>query len=282
MRSDLSSSQTQTVFPPELEQMIFEIAAYSWRPMIPTLLLIAWRVKIWLEPLLYRTLIVADDRTDDSRLSLNTIGQNIPTAVEPEHLLSLIRTKPSGFFRDSVRNLFLAHAVRDEELTIVSACSGIENLWLGHTTICAINDLKTHRLKRLHCTFEALFGETGADFTQPLFAVSTWIELTRLPNLTHLAFGDQNYLEMVASFLPHWESLRAVLFLSRASSLDDTDPFNAYGDWVHGVHLGCDFWSRADEFIARRKAGEVDRLDYWVPGINYGETVDVALSDVEV
>ncbi|KAJ7887124.1 hypothetical protein B0H14DRAFT_2696630 [Mycena olivaceomarginata] len=44
--------------PPELECTIFEIAALARPKMIPSLILVAHRVKHWVEPLLYRVIMV--------------------------------------------------------------------------------------------------------------------------------------------------------------------------------------------------------------------------------
>ncbi|KAJ7847805.1 hypothetical protein B0H14DRAFT_3453508 [Mycena olivaceomarginata] len=46
--------------PVELERKIFEIAAQSNSMFIPTLLLVAHRVKTWLEPMLYSVVVFSD------------------------------------------------------------------------------------------------------------------------------------------------------------------------------------------------------------------------------
>ncbi|KAJ7659091.1 hypothetical protein DFH06DRAFT_1130657 [Mycena polygramma] len=46
----------QPNLPPELERHIFELAALSHPMLIPNMIRVAWRVKLWIEPLLYRTL----------------------------------------------------------------------------------------------------------------------------------------------------------------------------------------------------------------------------------
>ncbi|KAJ7629850.1 hypothetical protein B0H17DRAFT_1091096 [Mycena rosella] len=44
--------------PPELERQIFEICALFRPVSIPKLMLVAWRVKQWIEPILYRTVVI--------------------------------------------------------------------------------------------------------------------------------------------------------------------------------------------------------------------------------
>ncbi|KAJ7121829.1 hypothetical protein C8R43DRAFT_1136349 [Mycena crocata] len=46
------------VLPVELEREIFEIAAHSRPRSVPTLVLVASRVKVWVEPFLYRTIFL--------------------------------------------------------------------------------------------------------------------------------------------------------------------------------------------------------------------------------
>ncbi|KAJ6476755.1 hypothetical protein C8R47DRAFT_1220237 [Mycena vitilis] len=79
------------VLPAELEREIFEVASLSWPRSIPRFMLVAWRVYAWVEPLLYRVVIV-DDRDKSSP------GTH-PLAIKSSILLSLIDTKPSSFFK---------------------------------------------------------------------------------------------------------------------------------------------------------------------------------------
>ncbi|KAJ7123569.1 hypothetical protein C8R44DRAFT_875759 [Mycena epipterygia] len=56
--ADHSSEPANSKLPPELERQIFEIAAHARPVAVLDLILVAWRVKAWVEPLLYRVIFV--------------------------------------------------------------------------------------------------------------------------------------------------------------------------------------------------------------------------------
>ncbi|KAJ7808792.1 hypothetical protein B0H14DRAFT_3761001 [Mycena olivaceomarginata] len=265
--------QTPPPLPTELERAIFEVAAVSWPRSIPKFMLVTWRVKKWLvhfwaslEPLLYRTLVVADDRDRDRGRD-----SRLPS-IAPDTLRSLIHSKSPTFFRDSVRHLNLIEP-EAEDVSILTACSAIENLWLGAHP--SINILEINLpLKRLHCALYSLFRDASIDFTHCFFTSIThleivnvaqnielevWCALTRLPHLTHLAFNSYSYLEMCLTILLTWENLRALeprLVVIACSDFRE--------DWVRGATLGRDYWSQAEDFIAKRRSRKIDPLEYYI------------------
>ncbi|KAJ7912448.1 hypothetical protein B0H13DRAFT_2660086 [Mycena leptocephala] len=87
-------AEVSPTLPLELECRIFETAALSRPVSIPAMMHVAWRVKHWLEPLLYRTLAF----TDSKRLldGFPFLNQGI--------FERLVRTKPA-LLRDTVRNV---------------------------------------------------------------------------------------------------------------------------------------------------------------------------------
>ncbi|KAJ7120747.1 hypothetical protein C8R43DRAFT_79800 [Mycena crocata] len=92
MRTDFSLPAMSTkistltpLFPPDIEREIFEITARESRSTIPGLVLVAQRVKFWLEPILYRTLRVRDtERHPDQPATFK-----LPPAISPKQLLQL-------------------------------------------------------------------------------------------------------------------------------------------------------------------------------------------------
>ncbi|KAJ6550049.1 hypothetical protein B0H19DRAFT_1160293 [Mycena capillaripes] len=52
----MSTAVGDAILPPELERLIFEIAALESPKSMPALILVARRVQIWIEPLLYGVL----------------------------------------------------------------------------------------------------------------------------------------------------------------------------------------------------------------------------------
>ncbi|KAF7377248.1 hypothetical protein MSAN_00145100 [Mycena sanguinolenta] len=292
-----SADAVSPVLPPELEQIIFEVAALSWPRLIPRLMLVAWRVKAWVEPLLYRTIIVGS-HLDILRKKPDSDTRPFP--IPYQSLLSLVHSSQSLRLLDSVRNLYIAHGDAGEEAAIFAACSGIENLWLSAGTSLVVLEIQFHRpLKRLHGTLKVIFGasiSTAIDLTHSVFASLThleifdfpedgidlrvWTALTHLPHLTHLAFDDEDYLPMCGSLLPTWKHLKVLVILySGTDGSLDAELFADYSvpeladeprvvlmvcseyleDWIKGAHTGYhDYWSQAEDHIARRKSGEVD------------------------
>ncbi|KAJ7670079.1 hypothetical protein DFH06DRAFT_1321096 [Mycena polygramma] len=282
--------------PVDLERLIFEVTALSWPRR---LIMVAWRVKTWVEPLLYRTIIVADSRSDP-RAKFRQ-GTDSPFAIESSVLLSLIHTKQPPFFKDSAPQLFLKLSDTNDEAVILAACSNVENLWLSTQATAILPELNVP-LRRLHCSLRALFGYESIDFTHKMFASIThlelfdvpqdiglqmdenvWMELTHLPRLTHLAFNDEQYIPTCFSLLRVWTSLRVLVVLLYRTDGRGPEMLHDAGvpelahdprfiimrcpeyleDWVMGAYRGEDYWSRAGNFITKRKSGELNPLEYY-------------------
>ncbi|KAJ7916867.1 hypothetical protein B0H13DRAFT_1573879, partial [Mycena leptocephala] len=109
--------------PLELECTIFEIAALSCPVGIPKLMLVAQRVKDWVEPLLYRTVIVMPASTSREAL--------IPIC-RPEKFMHLISTKPPSFFHSTVKTLYVGGIFPPQSEIILpkilAACTGVTSL----------------------------------------------------------------------------------------------------------------------------------------------------------
>ncbi|KAJ7710615.1 hypothetical protein B0H17DRAFT_1027434 [Mycena rosella] len=273
--------------PEDLEQEIFGIAAHLRPGSIPTLILVAWRVKIWVEPLLYRTIVLSPPT-------------HPPIDRHPvfhrDLLMNLINSKPASFLRGAVRHLLLYRVHTDDVEAIVSACPAVENLWVLvngiHNLLPLIQNLP---LKRLHVHSTQLFASLSKnDFTHRVFAhithleifdsyiitgidLEVWSGISLIPNLSHLSFNDEEFLTLCTMLLRTCNSLRVLVLL-------DVDPpdvleqpelvkdhrFVCMGcsqhvkDWQMGAHMGVDYWSRAEEFVAKRRSGEIDLLRYMI------------------
>ncbi|KAJ6463156.1 hypothetical protein C8R47DRAFT_1157786 [Mycena vitilis] len=285
------------VLPAELEREIFEVASLSWPRSIPRFMLVAWRVYAWVEPLLYRVVIV-DDRDKSSP------GTH-PLAIKSSILLSLIDTKPSSFFKDHVRHLLLfSHGMAaEDEADVLAACSNVEDLWWSPRSEASVS-LINMPLKRFHGKLNNLF-DFHIDFGHSLLArlthleifdvpnvqpedgtMEAWAAMTRLPHLTHLAFNDTAYLPMCLVLLPTWDSLQVLVVLlyrwtyrgavlleecgvtdlAQDVRLVTMSSDKSLEDWIMGAYAGVDYWSRAEEFIAKRRSGEINSLRYFVDG----------------
>ncbi|KAJ6534457.1 hypothetical protein DFH09DRAFT_1369819 [Mycena vulgaris] len=271
--------------PPELERAIFEICALSHPPSTATLMLVAWRVNLWVEPLLYRTLALSQ--------YVMKIVQGHHT-LENETIIRLLSSRPTSFFENSVRNLLMRDMKEDLEEAILRACSKIQNFWIvsdctgDHYPL--IGNLP---LKRLHCSIEDLFFSTQPDFTLPLFSqithlelidypevidVKMWSGIAFIPNLTHLYFSSIGFIRLWFSLLDTCKSLRVLVWLSPNGEFvaDDQDGEalardtrfvvmrcgEYVKDWQTGAYTGSDYWTRAEDFIAKRRSGEIDVLQY--------------------
>jgi len=290
------------VLPPELEREIFEICALSRPVSIPKLMLIAQRVKDWVEPLLYRTMAV-------------DYGRPVPGLGVPDYtlkaVLAAIHTKPPAFFPHAVRNLMLCawYDSTADELsaveTILRACTSVENLSVPQIPDALIPLVACLPLKHLYASCKLLLRALPP--TDAFFSRLTHIELedvfedkddvetacttlTALPHLTHVSFTSPELIPICPRLLKSCMALRVLIcFLHYA--LDYSDENHAHAptlvkdvrfvvmgcgdlleEWYAGVRHsadywthGADYWRRAEIFIAKRRAREIDPLQYEIP-----------------
>ncbi|KAJ6493186.1 hypothetical protein C8R45DRAFT_1136197 [Mycena sanguinolenta] len=260
--------------PPELERQIFELTANSHPKAIPTLLLVAHRVKIWLEPILYSVVV---------------FSKPIPGHVlfDPEHPSFTMRSTAVSRY---IKKLCISYAEfprRSLDPILVNG-SAVQDLALvgAHSGLAPF--LSRMPLRRLSTELAYLFRPACFDFTHPLFSRIThleltddleiarwedWRGLTTIPNLTHLAFLMQKSLLIFQNILTACPGLQVLIFLyfysnpgSGLWSLAHDARFvcirgpSFYTDWETGARGGDDFWVRAEKFIAQRNSGEIDRF----------------------
>ncbi|KAJ7609479.1 hypothetical protein FB45DRAFT_367997 [Roridomyces roridus] len=278
-------STDSPALPPELEQEIFELAAYSNPLSVPQLMLVACRVKEWAEPFRYRILILMGV----NRPRLN--GRGCFPHEDDDNFARILATPPS-IFRKSVRNLCLNYAYDPVLGHILSATHDLENLWVVHdftqTPLASI--FHPTRLKRLHCSPQGLFpDEDKVDFTHPIFTHLTHLDIFNgfsaqllggLPlilSLTHLAFEDRAAVFQVPRLLQECKALRVVVYRMYLPIESESHPElqglwedprfvqmacrEQIKDWHMGALTGVDFWSRAEDFILKRRSGEIEFRD---------------------
>ncbi|KAF7364398.1 hypothetical protein MSAN_01100500 [Mycena sanguinolenta] len=259
--------------PPELEHRIFEIAALARPTRIPILMLVARRVRCWVEPLLYRVVFLRGQHDHPS----HQFPLPIFSVDAPER-------KSYQCFRH-VRNLFISSSI--EETAVKSwllACPNTTNLY-------AMFDLTPEVLPCLsgftnirYLTIEASALD-GNSSLFPLFLSVTHLELLNsavdadrvcanvalIPRLTHIALNPH-----LPSRLSHAEfsaiaQLQCIVFLSAGILLDGSpllddarfvcieEELHYTIDWLQGAISGDDYWALADAFLAARRAGKTDR-----------------------
>ncbi|KAJ7108967.1 hypothetical protein C8R43DRAFT_1139771 [Mycena crocata] len=258
--------------PLELERYIFEILAVSRPTSIPTLMLVAARVKEWLEPLLYRTLIIGCvplkefPRCNAQRL----------LAMEPAPML------------DFVRNIVVQSLSHYDIELLLAACPNVVNVNFQEVLSPAcLGVLGRLPLRNLHLAIDDFDDMTKLEplrnscFTSithlELFGIPLYMShedtaacerVAALPQLTHLAFDGILPASLSADLLDTCKALRALVAFRDATDLvtgiDDPRfvvmPLENYAaDWQRGIRWGQDFWAQADTFIAKRISGRLPR-----------------------
>ncbi|KAJ7112704.1 hypothetical protein C8R44DRAFT_249920 [Mycena epipterygia] len=279
-------------FPPELEREIFEITALLHPGTIPTLLLVARRILIWIEPLLYRVIRVSSRR---------------PHLDMAHALLRATTTKTPTFLHDAVRHLFIEWGSPwspEETLAILKLCTGIVNLAIAAdctNRAGILAQLTQMQLPRLASSLRTLFGgETGIDMQHPVLFSITHLEMfdtiadeeiicsqiPAIPTLTHLAFYGRAPWVTIATLLTECPRLELLVhrWWYRAHVPVQDVPFHDmrfiiqlykdYGsDWEADARgIRPDFWSLAEDFVARKRRGLVDPgvylSDHIYPGVD--------------
>ncbi|KAF8178345.1 hypothetical protein K438DRAFT_1844381 [Mycena galopus ATCC 62051] len=192
--------------PPELERQIFEIVALSRPKYIPTLMRISKRIKYWVEPLLYRVIVLSPH--DLYRYSRVEDAKSFPPLTTTD-LLDHISVKSPSFFGSSVIHFYFDGDIPISTLdAILGARLGIDNLVFAPGTYNAHYQQLLGRLRclrRLAIYLRSLFQGSGAfNFTVPLFCNITHLEiwddytaiqaeictgLARMPRLTSTLHG---------------------------------------------------------------------------------------------
>jgi hypothetical protein len=236
-----------------------------------------------LEPFLYHVLAFRKDRLDP--------GPTKPIPMEP--ILKAISAKPPHFFASHVRHLAVNNNVPRALVDyILSVCTGIDNLALfnGDSTPSLMPLVDRIRPRRFSVNMRGLFG--GApDFTHPMFSKTThldvsdtfgdeWVAWNRLASLAHLTHLSFNYSDealpgglfhellrdckLLQALIIVWPSLLRFEYEAEVGEYPTQDPRfvmivcgSYFADWLDGARGGEDFWARADNFIARKRRGEV-------------------------
>ncbi|KAJ7157714.1 hypothetical protein C8R43DRAFT_1125381 [Mycena crocata] len=224
--------------PTELEREIFELTALSRPVSIPKLMRISWRVKDWVEPFLYRTLVVCDKN------SRNKIIEFPSCDVESFTL----QTKSEC---TSVRNLMLDLTSQDSPSeaqipTILSASPGVENLYITVNNLSLVEPFSSNHisaLRHLHCNIEILRVQRLLVICPYLLeACKTLRALVILRLQTTLSAPSVPVPEILTE-----DPRFVVLHLG---------PCPKY-DWQQGVLIGLNYWARVDAFITKRRIGKI-------------------------
>nr|GAT61148.1 predicted protein [Mycena chlorophos] len=258
------------VLPLELEQTIFELAALDNPSRIPVLLLVAWRVHQWLEPLLYRTILISGGH------SRTTVYPHLPFHA----LRASINGKDVRYRKLAMhaRSLFIPHyiSLADREVLCKAFPPSTEPL---------------HNQQRAASRHSSAFKTTPRAAEGPATpfslrrrqlrvsyapASSNWAALQRLPSLTHLALRKDPGESARAAVLQSCAALRVLLIISgiwnpnmapqspwledpRLVFLVPPKDHNGPEMWQRDALSGFvdDWWKKAEEWVNKRKNGTV-------------------------
>ncbi|KAF7304550.1 hypothetical protein HMN09_00857700 [Mycena chlorophos] len=272
----MAPETSSPLLPPELERVVFELAAENDARTTRSLMLVATRVRIWIEPLMYR-LIYLD--TGDLHAFRGLISENPTLGLHVQHLFLDLWTMRS----DSPAGIAL-----------IAACPNVTNLalWTFMDTTTPIPLPLLPKLSRLSTDIGFLtFNQTGAalsahlepirslthlDITNVGWTMSQAIEGVKeirraraLPSLTHLALGKASSVAPYMDILRMASQLQVLCMYVQQpedphSSWEEripdprfcvvtvvNKPFSA--DWRIGAEGGRGLWQRAEERVAERR-----------------------------
>ncbi|KAJ7123285.1 hypothetical protein C8R43DRAFT_1076307 [Mycena crocata] len=280
--------------PLDLERWIFESAAFHHPECRPSLIRVAQRVRLWIEPMLYRVLPIhpTGPRTSLRRHPLPAIYHAMDTGRKAS-------------FRKYARHVcFMERIRRDDIIKILSLCNATTNLALmdvvGHPSLLPV--ISSLRLERFSGVLRQLFpihGAASIDFMHPIFTHIThldvldwgqerwavWAGLAQMPRLTHLSFRDDlipNYICRGA--LTHCPILEVLVILcTQKFRLDRQvlarEPLAAdprfvmiavsdyVDDWETGACGGRTYWVVADALVKKRVSGQT--TEYFMSSVEY-------------
>jgi hypothetical protein len=111
-------------------------------------------------------------------------------------------------------------------------------------------------------------------FSRSPSAAEICAQLARMPRLTHLSSEEAGIIHICDYILATHTALCVVVYLECGEQAMDAyvDHLHnlahdarfvvmrnecALEDWQMGTHVGIDYWTRAEEFVARQRSGEI-------------------------
>ncbi|KAJ7107337.1 hypothetical protein C8R44DRAFT_987011 [Mycena epipterygia] len=284
---------SQCEFPPELEHEIFETTAVLYPKTIPNLLRVARRVLFWIEPLLYTAIgiFVFDNITGSSaEMLLARIATKGPeffsNAVRHMFICSLDFGTNKPWLDKALEKVF-------------RICTGVDHLLLiadfGKLPLLQMLAATDMRPMSIYLMVDLLHPQL--DFPYPFFRKVShlavvdlyprpidenwrhWTTIFRLPALTHLALGSSVSLSLVHAIftgVPHLEVLliaskdthTAALFSEELVLHDVRLVLSGLGHIQLRLHTGTgsldELWTRAEEFVSRKRSGQIRVSDYYL------------------
>ncbi|KAJ7926350.1 hypothetical protein B0H13DRAFT_2563807 [Mycena leptocephala] len=279
-------SGTGPTLPRELEKIIFEMAAMKHPLSMPSMVRVAQRVKIWIEPQLYKVLMI------DIAPGRSTYAQCIVIrSLRAVQKLIASSSRRAPMLRKHVRHVILSYyCPKDVALKLLSLCNSTVNLVItagrGREILPLLASLPLTRLGLGAWWIDNVLHGT---FTDPAFADIThlhihgpdawsypsWSIFVCSPQLTHLSFAENCVRESTCrSALQRCPLLKVLVWLLRdryrytpfrydtSQSLSHiTDSRfvqlkvpDHWAEWERGARGFDDYWVEAETIVAERRA----------------------------
>ncbi|KAJ7333333.1 hypothetical protein DFH08DRAFT_881064, partial [Mycena albidolilacea] len=209
------------MLPVELEREIFQLVAFLYPECMPMLVLVAQRVKSWIEPLLYRTISIHVDRTHPrfSRLLLRTVAK--------------LATFNPVALRAHTRHVCFVDFLHDDVIAdLLPRCPHVIDIaCMCRRVLAGTSLLNAPPLQRLSCILQGLHPifpwPDPFDGGHPFFSRithldicdrqitdwRTWSGLAQIPHLTHLSTSTLMSDSVVQGILKHCKVLEVLVFL---------------------------------------------------------------------
>ncbi|KAJ7438915.1 hypothetical protein B0H11DRAFT_2293615 [Mycena galericulata] len=271
--------------PAELEREIFEWTAITHPTTIPVLLRVARRVRLWVEPYLYRVV---------------KVSSHPPYSIIQEDLLRPgPQSKPASFYQNAVRHLYLDQESEwsPEVLRVCTRTRSFSATGRSPNPSLLLILLETD-LRQLGVSLEHLFGGVRyIDLNHPLFTSITHLDIfdditesyyiqipqqiASLPTLTHLCLNDHVPADILRAILSDCTNLHILVNLwhyskvSEGRALARNPPLkdsrfvvgmyqNYPREWEAGARGDNDCWRAAENFIAQKRRGAIPESRYWL------------------
>ncbi|KAK7059971.1 hypothetical protein R3P38DRAFT_2838786 [Favolaschia claudopus] len=275
--------------PADLEHTIFELTATLHPNTIPRLLLVARRVLVWIEPLLYRKISIPGltEKSGNGAAILHALVNDYKTPdffASATRYLYIFGMEWSFFNSGSGKRRWY-----DSELdTVFRVCSGVESLLLmGDLEKPKLLSMASQTMRPRRAIMLVDLLSPQLDFSLPLFHTLTHLllgDLTRksavisenwpylnhlrnLTTLTHLGLGNCTSPELVSNLLDQCLQLECLVICTqqRIPALEEGEeirrdprlvmmvmPQRMVDDWDMGTRGGLDLWARADTLVRKQ------------------------------
>nr|GAT50798.1 predicted protein [Mycena chlorophos] len=196
----MSTSAIEARLPPELERTIFELAGWDDMPTMKTLVLVAHRVHLWIEPLLYR--VQTSFQSNDFSATHKLVVARPQYARHVKYLL--LWSTRGGLDRTQYEET-------------LSACGNISYLvdWTQSASLLALSPHSLPNLTHLSIHVRPLVEDTSST----LSALTSALAILR--NATHLDVSDLNLLDDPEDTIPRILQSAALPALTHLSFAED-------------------------------------------------------------